>query len=102
MPYTTSAEAQAAVLKSWAFTKNRSARTQPAREKFWENLQKKVDPDGTMPPHERAQAAALLYKAHFLAMNAKSAKVRKANAEKRKAKAQAMKAAREQEIAQTA
>lgn len=53
---------------SWADTKDRSARTLPARRASmarWENV---VDPDGVMTPSARAQAADSARAAHMRAM----------------------------------
>jgi hypothetical protein len=42
-----------------------------------DRFERKVDPDGTMLPAERAKRAENARKAHFLAMAAKSAAVRR-------------------------
>ena len=38
---------------SWARTRDRTARTRPAREAFLNRFEKQVDPDGTLPAEER-------------------------------------------------
>ena len=38
---------------SWSRTRDRSARTRPAREKFLKRFEDEVDPDGKLPPDER-------------------------------------------------
>jgi hypothetical protein len=77
MPFTSPAQARAAVIKSWESTKDRRARTQPSREAFFANLQKKVDPDNKLPPHERSRRASEAYREHFKSLAAKSIKARK-------------------------
>jgi len=98
MPFSSSTEAQAAVLKSWAFTEDRTARIQPSHDAFRANFEKRVDPKDKLEPHVRAARAELLYQAHFKAMAAKSVKARQRKAKERRAAADAMRAAREQEI----
>jgi hypothetical protein len=77
MPFTSPAEARAAVKKSWKFTEDRRARTQPSREAFFANLHKKIDPDNKLPPHERSRRATEAYREHFKSLAAKSIKARK-------------------------
>lgn len=60
----------------------REANTAPARKAFADRWERQVDPDGVLPPDERARRAEHAKKAHFLSMAAKSAQAR---ARKRKA-----------------
>jgi hypothetical protein len=62
--------------ESWARTTDRSARTLPARRAAWERFEKLVDPEGKLPPAQRAQMAENARKAHFQRMALKSAEVR--------------------------
>lgn len=62
---------------SWAQTENRSARTLPARQKFYESFERKVDPEGRMSPADRAKAAESARKAFYTQMALKSAKARR-------------------------
>ncbi|MEV5543076.1 hypothetical protein AB0L13_40275 [Saccharopolyspora shandongensis] len=67
---------------SWANTGDRSARTAPARQKFLDRFEREVDPDGVLPPHERAIRADHARKAYFaqLAMRSADARRRRRNA----------------------
>jgi hypothetical protein len=65
---------------SWANTSDRSARTAAARRAAEERFEIEVDPDGTLPPAERAKRAENARKAHFQRMALKSAQVRRARA----------------------
>jgi hypothetical protein len=76
-PAQRSLRARIAAHTSWANTENRSARTAAARAAMMDRFEKQVDPDGTMPPAERAKRAENARKAHYLAMAAKSAEVRR-------------------------
>jgi hypothetical protein len=51
---------------SWARTADRSARTRPAREAFLKRFEREVDPDGKLPPDERARRANHALRAHML------------------------------------
>lgn len=53
---------------SWADTKDRSARTLPARRASIARWETVVDPDGVMDPADRAQAADSARRAHLKAM----------------------------------
>lgn len=79
--------AKQAGYQSWANTKDRTARTAPAREAQLARFSKLVDPDETMPPAARAKAADAAMKAHYTRMALKSAIAR------RKAKTAVAKAA---------
>ena len=58
---------------SWARTHDRAARTRPAREAFLKRFEKKVDPDGTLPPEERRQRAEHAKRAYMLQLAKRSA-----------------------------
>jgi hypothetical protein len=62
--------------ESWARTKDRTARTAPARQAFNDRFEREVDPDNILTPEERAIRAAHLRKAHFQRMALASAKAR--------------------------
>jgi hypothetical protein len=64
----------------WARTADRTAATAPAREAFADRWDKQVDPDGLLPPAERAIRAEHAKKAHFTRMAIASAKARKRKA----------------------
>jgi hypothetical protein len=71
--------AEVASLRSWAKTRDRSARTAPARAAAMSRFEREVDPDGTMEPAARALAADAARRAHYRSMAFKSARVRAAN-----------------------
>jgi hypothetical protein len=66
--------------ESWARTADRAARTAPARAAADARFEKLVDPDGKLPPAERAKRAENARRAHFQRMAFQSAKVRQARA----------------------
>jgi hypothetical protein len=72
-----SLNARAAAHSSWAKTPDRSRRTAPAREAMLARFEREVDPDGTLPPAERARRADSARRAYFLALAAKSASTRR-------------------------
>lgn len=51
---------------SWARTVDRTARTRPARQAFLAKFEKEVDPDGKLPPEERARRANHALRAYML------------------------------------
>jgi len=69
--------ARIAAHDSWANTPNRSARTAPARAALMAKFEAQVDPDGTLPPDERARRAEHARKAHFARLALKSAQARR-------------------------
>lgn len=69
--------AQIAAHESWATTPDRSARTAPARAALMARFEEQADPDGTLPPAERAQRAEHLRKAHFQRLALLSAQSRR-------------------------
>ena len=42
--------------KSWENTTNPTARTAPGRAAFLDRFERQIDPDGTLPPAERAKS----------------------------------------------
>jgi hypothetical protein len=67
---------------SWANTTDPAARTAAARKAAEERFEKQADPDGILPPEERARRAAHLRKAFYARNQLKSATARRKNAEK--------------------
>ena len=65
---------------SWANTDDRTARTAPARKAFADRFAREVDPDGVLPPAERARRAEHARKAYFLGLALKSAQARRKGA----------------------
>lgn len=57
------------------------AGTAKARQAFLDRFDKAADPDGVLPPEERARRAAHLRKAHFTRLALKSAQARRARTE---------------------
>lgn len=70
--------AQLAAHTSWAGTDDRPARTRAARAKFDERFEREVDPDGVLPPAERARRAENARQAYFARLALKSAQARRA------------------------
>lgn len=68
---------------SWANTADPVARTEPARQTFIESFASQVDPDGTLPPAERARRAEAAHKAHMMRLALRSAQSRRRAAERR-------------------
>ena len=54
--------------------------TAAARAAFRDKFQREVDPDGTLPPAERARRAEMARKAHYARLALKSAKARRKRA----------------------
>jgi hypothetical protein len=80
-PSERSLRARLAVHTSWARTSDRSARTAPARRAALQRFERQVDPDGVLPPGERAQRAEQAMRAHMarLALRPVQARRRKAS-----------------------
>ena len=72
--------ARAAVHQSWANTSDRSARTAPARAAALGRFEREVDPDGVLPPAERARRAEHAKNAYFYKLALKSARARRERA----------------------
>jgi hypothetical protein len=62
---------------SWANTADPTARTAPARQAFDGRFEREVDPDGILPPAERARRAEYARKAYFTRLALASAKARR-------------------------
>ncbi len=65
---------------SWAQTTDPTARTAPARQAFLDRFEREVDPDGILPPADRARMAAHARKAYFTRLALASAKARRKGA----------------------
>jgi hypothetical protein len=76
-PAERSLRSQIAVHESWARTADRSARTANARKAMLDKFERLVDPDGVLPPAERAKRAKHARAAHFKRMALKSAQARR-------------------------
>lgn len=61
---------------SWARTEDRVARLQPARDGFEARFEREVDPDGVLPPEERAKRALNAKRAYMQRLAVSSAKAR--------------------------
>jgi hypothetical protein len=62
----------------WAHESDRSAATAPARRAFDARFEREVDPEGVLPPGERARRAESARKAYFTRLALKSAQARRA------------------------
>lgn len=65
-----------AVHRSWANTGDRTDRTSAGRAAFADRFEREVDPEGVLPPDERAQRAKAAKSAYFTALALKSSKSR--------------------------
>lgn len=74
----TSAQARASVLRSWAHTPDRAARTAAARAASFARFEREVDPDGILDPRERAIRAEMAQRAFMTECSIKAAAARKA------------------------
>ncbi|MFJ9365426.1 hypothetical protein ACIRRA_13540 [Nocardia sp. NPDC101769] len=70
-------QARIAAHASWAKTDDRAARTAKARKAMESKFEKQVDPDGVLPPDERARRAEHARKAHYTRLALKSAQARR-------------------------
>lgn len=69
--------AQLAAHTRWSQTDDRRAATEPARRAFDDRFMRQVDPDGVLPPDERARRADSAKKAYFQRLALKSAQARR-------------------------
>ncbi|MDP9460708.1 MAG: hypothetical protein M3Q22_10825 [Actinomycetota bacterium] len=69
--------ARIAAHSKWALTADPTAATAPARAAFLDRFEREVDPDGVLPPTERARRAEHARKAYFTRLALKSAKARR-------------------------
>lgn len=74
--------ARLAAHTKWAGTSDRTAATQPARDRFLKRFEDEVDPDGTLDPAERAIRAEHARRAYFTRLALKSAKSRRKKADR--------------------
>jgi hypothetical protein len=68
--------ARIAAHASWAKETDRTARTEPGRKALMDRFEREVDPEGKLPPAERAKRAENARKAYYTALALKSAKAR--------------------------
>ena len=69
--------ARIAAAERWARTSDRTEATAPARRGLTAKFEREADPDGVLPPEERARRADLLMRAHMLRMARRSAQARR-------------------------
>jgi hypothetical protein len=69
--------ARLAVHTSWANTRDRAARTAPARRAALERFTRQVDPDGTLSQAERSRRAEQAMRAHMARLALRSAQARR-------------------------
>lgn len=81
--------------RSWANTPNRTEPTEPGRQALLAKFEREVDPDGKLPPEERAKRAENARKAFYLELALKSAKARRLKKKAAEADAEARRARRE-------
>jgi hypothetical protein len=70
--------AQIAAHESWARTEDRTERTERGRRAFEARFERQVDPDGTMAPSARVQAAESARKAYYAKLALKGVQARRA------------------------
>lgn len=68
----------------WIACEDRTAATAAARAAFAARFLREVDPEGTLPPEERAKRAELAKSAYYRALALKSARARRARAAAKK------------------
>jgi hypothetical protein len=76
-PEQRSLRASIAAHAQWANEPNRTARMAAARKAAEARFDRQVDPDGTLPPDERARRAAHARRAHMRALALRSARLRR-------------------------
>lgn len=69
--------ARLAAYESWARTTDPAARTAAARKAQLDRFEREVDPDGTLPPAERARRAEARRKSYYTRLALKSAQARR-------------------------
>lgn len=77
MPTDRTLIARVAAYSRWASEPDRTAATQAARNAFADRFEREVDPDGTLPPAERAKRADAAKRAYFHRLALKSAQARR-------------------------
>ena len=70
-------DAERAAHASWANTRDRTARTAPARRAFDLRFEDQVDPDRTLTPEERARRAMSARKSFYAGLAARSVRARR-------------------------
>lgn len=75
-----SLRAKIAANVSWSQTSDRSARTANARKAMLDKFEQQVDPEGKLPPSERAKRAANARRAHYQQLAFRSARSRRRQA----------------------
>lgn len=75
-PEERTARAKLGAHTSWANTTNPTARTAPAREAADRRFEKQVDPEGVLPPEERARRAKHARAAFYARIQLKSKQAR--------------------------
>lgn len=68
--------ARIAAEERWGREPDRSAATNPARSAFLARFEKEADPEGVLPPEERARRAQNLRRAYMYRLALKSARAR--------------------------
>lgn len=76
-PAQRSLRARLAAHTSWTNTVDRAARTAAARKAADERFARQVDPEGILPPRERAERVGNARKAYFAALALRSARARR-------------------------
>lgn len=76
--------ARLAAYIKWVACTDRAAATAAARAAFAASFLRRVDPEGKLPPAERARRAALAKSAYYRELALKSAQVRRARAAAKK------------------
>lgn len=69
--------AKAAAHFRWAHTDDRTAATEPARRGLMARFERQVDPEGKLPPAERAIRAESARKAYYLDLSRRAAAARR-------------------------
>lgn len=76
-----SLRARAAAHAKWAACEDPSAATAPARRAALDRFERQVDPDGVLPPAERARRAEHARKSYFTVLALRSARSRRRSRE---------------------
>lgn len=73
-------QARLAAYRSWANTADAAARTEPARRAAMGRFERQVDPEGVLPPEERARRGKAAMRAYFteLALHSSRARAKRA------------------------
>lgn len=69
--------AQIAAHTRWSGDENPTEATAPARKAWMDHFERQVDPEGTLPPDERARRAASARKVYYKQLAFKSAVARR-------------------------